>query len=187
MKKNKLIIVDLDGTLVNTSKINFYSYKKAMNEFGYDIEFDFFQEYCNGRNYKDFLTEIIGAKEEVIDKIHHMKKKYYKDNIKNGKLNEFLKDILLNMKQEYNIALVTNASKQNTIELLEEFKIVSIFDLIITQEEMINKKPSPEGFLKAMQYFDILPKDTLIFEDSYEGETAAIASGAKYVLVKGYR
>ena len=42
MKKNKLILCDLDGTLFDTTKVNFYSYKEELNEIDYDMYYDFF-------------------------------------------------------------------------------------------------------------------------------------------------
>ena len=42
MKKNKLILCDLDGTLFDTTKVNFYSYKEALNGINYDMYYDFF-------------------------------------------------------------------------------------------------------------------------------------------------
>ncbi len=82
---------------------------------------------------------------------------------------------------------VSNYSiEKNTIELLDEFDIMHIFDLILTQEDIARTKPDPEGFLNAMQYFEIDPKRTIIFEDSEVGIKAAIASGAQCFVTKGY-
>ena len=35
---NKLAIFDLDGTLFDTGEVNFFSYQKALNKVGYDVE-----------------------------------------------------------------------------------------------------------------------------------------------------
>ena len=50
MKKNKLILCDLDGTLFDTIKVNYCSYKKALKEINYDIESDFFIKECYGKS-----------------------------------------------------------------------------------------------------------------------------------------
>ena len=59
-------------------------------------------------------------------------------------------------------------------------------DSYVRQEDVEKKKPNPEGFLKAMDYFQILKSDTIIFEDSDVGVEAAEKSGANVFVVKGY-
>lgn len=39
--KNKLAIFDLDGTLFNTEEVNYLSYKGALEQKGYSLEYDF--------------------------------------------------------------------------------------------------------------------------------------------------
>ena len=73
MKKNKLILCDLDGTLFDTLEVNYYSYKESLNIFNYDIGYDFFLEECYGKYYKNFLSKL-GVNEEEIEKIHKIKK-----------------------------------------------------------------------------------------------------------------
>lgn len=180
MKKNKLILCDLDGTLFDTSEVNYQSYKKALNKLGYELDYDFFMKECYGKHYKEFLPKINLTKEEM-EKVHIIKKNIYKDNLKYTKINTHLFNIIELSKKEYYLALVTTASKKNSKEILEFFKKYEIFDLFITSEDVKNKKPDPEGFIKAMNYFNINPQDTLIFEDSDVGIEAAQKSGA-YVM-----
>ena len=185
MKKNKLILCDLDGTLFDTLEVNYYSYKESLNIFNYDIEYDFFLEKCYGKYYKDFLSKLNFNIEEM-EKIHGIKKELYSKYLKYAKINKNLFDMLEVMKNFYHIALVTTASKKNTEEILRYFKKRDLFELIISAEDVKNKKPDSEGFVKAMNYFNITPKDTIIFEDSNSGIEAAIKSGANILKVEKF-
>ena len=51
---------------------------------------------------------------------------------------------------------------------------------------MKNKKQDPEGFIKAMDYFNIIPENTIIFEDSNVGIEAAIKSGANIFKIEKF-
>ena len=79
-----------------------------------------------------------------------------------------------------------SASKENTNDILDEFKIREMFDLVLTHEDIERPKPDPDGFITAMDYFGVLPKESVIFEDSDVGVKAAEASGATVFVVKGY-
>lgn len=175
--KNKLAIFDLDGTLFDTSEVNYLSYKKALNELGYDIDHDYFVSYCNGRYYKDFLKDMVNHNEEILTKIHKLKKEYYKDFLNYSKENIHLFNIINLIKNDYHIALVTTASKNNAFEILKHFNRFELFDLILTQED-IKKKPDPDGFNKAMKFFNVSFENTIIFEDSDVGLQAAKSSKA---------
>ena len=62
--------------------------------------------------------------------------------------------------------------------MLNHFHCTDWFDLILTQEDVVNNKPDPEGYLKAMAHFGVDAAHTMIFEDSATGLAAARATGA---------
>lgn len=182
----KLIITDLDGTLFDTKNANYYSYNEALKLFGYYMEYEYYCKKCNGRHYKDFLPEI-GVKDDVtIEKIHDKKKELYPNYVGRARLNEALIEIIRAVRGRLKTAIVTTASRDNSNDILEHFGITNDFDLIITQEDVRKKKPDPEGFLKAIEYFQVSAKETIIFEDTEVGYQAALACGAVCFIVKGF-
>lgn len=185
MKKNKLILCDLDGTLFDTTKVNYNSYKEALNEINYDMDYDFFLKECYGKHYKGFLPKI-GLNEDEMEIVHKIKKNTYSKYLNAAKVNIHLFNMLEFSKNEYYIALVTTASKENSEQILNFFNKKELFDLIIAAEDVENKKPNPEGFIKAMNYFNINPENTLIFEDSDVGIEAGIKSGSNVLKVQKF-
>lgn len=185
MKRNKLILCDLDGTLFDTTKVNYYSYKEALNKINYDMDYDFFIKECYGKHYKEFLPKI-GLNEKEMEVVHKIKKNTYRKHLNTAKINVHLFNILEVSKNEYYIALVTTASKENSEQILNFFNKKELFDLIIAAEDVENKKPNPEGFIKAINYFRIKSEDTLIFEDSNVGIKAAVKSGANVFKVQKF-
>lgn len=182
----RLIMIDLDGTLFDTKKVNYMAYQEAVSVYGYKIDYTYYCKFCNGRHYLDFLPQITTSDEKILDDIHRHKKEIYKKYISYAVLNKPLVDIIRMSKLECKIALITTASSQNTYDILNEFGIFKLFDLILTQDQVIKPKPDPEGYLKAMEYFGVAAEDSLIFEDSAVGIEAAERSGAHCFVVKGY-
>lgn len=184
----KLAIFDMDGTLFDTTEVNYLAYKTALSEYGYKINREFFYNFCNGRNYKEFLPLLVGEDREKVILIHEKKKQKYSDYLLNAKCNQNMLHIVkvLNKSAEFKTALVTTASRENCLAILRYYQAVKLFDLIVTQEDVEAVKPCPDGFRKAMNYFDIKPKDTIVFEDSEDGIRAAKQSKVDYVKVFGY-
>ncbi|MCQ2016309.1 HAD family hydrolase [Clostridium butyricum] len=180
--KRKLAIFDLDGTLFNTDDVNFEAYSSALIHYGYDLEYEHFCNNCNGLSYKKFLPPIINNN-DLLEPIHKLKKELYSKNLEKAKINQHLFNMIELIKNSYYIAIVTTASRQNCLDILEHFKKRELFDLIVAYEDIKNVKPNPEGFIKAMQFFDIEPKETIIFEDSDVGMQAARNSEASVFIV----
>ncbi|MDC7288813.1 HAD family phosphatase [Blautia schinkii] len=176
----KLIIVDLDGTLFDTKDVNYHAYKDAITPYGYDIDYKYYCQFCNGRHYLEFLPQITTNNKEILTAMHKAKKNAYKNHLNKAILNNRLVDIIRLMKLEYKTAVVTTASRENCSDILSQFNLVGLFDLILTHDDIAKSKPDPEGFLKAMQYFGSAPSETIIFEDSDVGLEAAERSGAFY-------
>lgn len=183
----RLIMVDLDGTLIDTRKVNYYSYLEAVKTFGYSLDYEYYCECCNGRHYLDFLPQITTRDEKILSKMHHIKEDVYPKYIGYARLNTLLLELLRAARKTFRISLVTTASKKNTYDILRCFDIVDDFDLILTHDDILNSKPNPEGYIKAMNYFEALPKECLIFEDSDVGIAAAANAGVQCYIVTGYR
>ena len=184
-KKEKLALFDLDGTLFNTDDVNYLSYRDALLPFDIKLDREFFVKKCNGRSYKDFLPGIMGGKEHI-EEVHDKKMDLYVKYLGEAKINSHLFDIIRSLKETYYIAIVTTASKKNTEDILNHFKVGELFDYCITKEDIKITKPDPEGFLSAMKHFNISASDTVIFEDSDVGIEAARASGASVFAVEKF-
>lgn len=182
--KTKMALFDLDGTLYDTRKVNYLAYQKALGQFGIGIDYAFFASQCNGRHYWDFLPGIMGTAH--VEEVHVLKKQFYHSFLAEAVENRQLFQLIQCMKPEYYIALVTTASRKNCEELLKYHDRLGEFDLVIAQEDVEKKKPDPEGFIKAMEYYQISKEETIIFEDSEAGIEAAEKSGAALFVTKGF-
>ncbi len=182
----KLALFDLDGTLFNTNDVNYFAYNEALKEKGFNVQYDYYCNYCNGRHYTVFLPDIVDNDEEIIEYVHNRKKELYYTFLDKAIVNEHLFNIIKCLKKDYYVAVVTTASKRNTYEILDYFKKRELFDLILTSDDIKVSKPDPEGFIAAMKYFGVDSEDTLIFEDSPVGIEAANRSGATVFVVNKF-
>lgn len=182
----KLALFDLDGTLFDTKSANFHAYNEALEKFSCAMDYDYYCSFCNGRHYREFLPQIVGYDETVLEAVHRDKKRLYAKHLDKAVINEPLFHIIRLMKPECKTAVVTTASKANCMDILEHFKVTGLFDLLLTHNDITRLKPDPEGFLKAMEYFGVAPEDTVIFEDSEVGLEAAARSGAFYYKTFGF-
>lgn len=163
----RLLIFDLDGTLFYTQKLNYNAYNVAFNKFGYQITFDEYVNLCEGKSYKQFIPQFIpGCSEQLVDKIHSIKKEVYRDFLHTAKKNDELFDLIINRPADTHIAIATTASKQNCMEILTAFNLVDYFDAIITQDDVTRHKPDVECFEILLSRFGVKKQNTTVYDDT---------------------
>ena len=177
-------MVDLDDTLIFTLRPNHLSYQAALREQGFDLTVEEYASFCNGHSYKDFLPRIMGENHPAMETVHDRKIELYADYLKEAEVNTALVDILRAIKPQYNIALVTTASRTNVERILANFGLDDIFDALITREDVVKSKPDPTCYLMAMEKFGAAKENCIIFEDSPSGIKAALASGCPTMCIK---
>jgi HAD superfamily hydrolase (TIGR01509 family) len=78
------------------------------------------------------------------------------------------------------MALATSADR---IKLVGNFKEIgvsfSLFDSVVTSEDVIHKKPSPEAFVLSAKQMNLKPEECLVVEDAVNGVRAAKISGGR--------
>lgn len=179
----KAIITDFDGTLVDTFEANYKAYQMAFMEVNIELTVERYKQ-CFGYRYDRFMYEMGIADKKISEAIKESKKKYYPCYF------EFLKPnhALLSLIQTFKLnggktAIASTARKENLINAVNFLGIYDYFDIILTGKDVINGKPDPEIYFNAMSTLQVSPDETLIFEDSQVGITAAKASGAKCMIV----
>ena len=182
MEKDYLELFDLDGTLFDTGEVNYYAYKDALEPYAVTLDKEFFLTKCNGRHYTEFLPQIMGNSDDI-EAVHKVKKKTYVNNLDKARVNKHLFEIIKGLRNRYHIAVVTTASRQNAIDIIRHFGYEDLFEFLVTQEDITNVKPDPQGFLIAMDHFRKDSAHTVIFEDSEVGIQAAKATGAAVMIV----
>ena len=60
---------------------------------------------------------------------------------------------------------------------------MEVFSVVIGGDMIERSKPAPDIFMEACRQLNVLPEDSFIIEDSYNGIRAAHAAGAKAIMV----
>lgn len=81
------------------------------------------------------------------------------------------------------IGLVTSSTDRKIKKALPELKLENAFDTIVTADQIIEGKPSPQCYLLAAQKLQTNPSQCLVFEDSFAGIEAGQHAGMKVIAL----
>lgn len=182
----KLIIFDLDGVLVEAKNIHFEALNKALGS-KYEISWNEHLSKYDGlkTNQKlEMLTQDKGLPIKLYKQVWDNKQKYTLEALSNLKSNPQLQvcmDLLI--QDGYKLAVCSNSIRKTVLTVLSKFDIIDRFDLILSNEDVINSKPHPEIYWSAMSKMGYLPEETLIVEDSPYGLLAASRSKTSIMRV----
>lgn len=180
----KLVIFDMDGVLVDACEWHRVALNEAL-KLVCNVEIsleDHHRDYnglpTNVKLRKLALKNIIS--EEDIIRIEEEKQRITIDLIEmHGKPRQEKIDLMKFLKQKnIKIGCYTNSIRMTTNLMLKKTGIFDFFDIIITNQDVQNAKPDPEGYNKCMQILSIQKNECLIIEDSPKGLEAAKLSGA---------
>ena len=185
----KTILYDLDGVLVDACEWH----RKALNDAlfatsGIKINIEDHQKIFNGLPTKKKL-EILNKKNLIkkddFEKIWSLKQQKTVDVIeKMAKLDgEKIGLHYLIRKREIAIGCVTNSIRKTANLMLSKTGQIEFMDFVVSNEDVINNKPHPEPYIKALVLSRSLPAETLIVEDSDKGYQPALLTGCHVLRV----
>ncbi|MFC2068481.1 HAD family hydrolase [Chloroflexota bacterium] len=184
--KSKAVIWDMDGVIVDTAPYHFKAWQHVFQKRGVNFNTEKFRSNFGQRNdaiIRNTLGEDISLSEiEIIagDKEESFRKKV-KDNIK--ELPGVIKLMTSLKVQGFKMALASSAPIENIWLLTRSLGINSYFQVIISGQDVLEGKPSPQGFLLAAEKMDVAPRNGIVIEDAVAGVIAAKRAGMHCLAV----
>lgn len=189
--KNKLIIFDLDGVLVDSREFHFTALNSALAEV--DPRFVISQKEhlakydgLNTTKKLEMISEEKGLDRSLHGQVWRRKQALTADAIEatvepNPAITSLFKQL---HSDNLRIYVCSNSIRQTVNGVLEKMELMQYIKCAISNEDVVLPKPHPEMYWKAMVAEQVLPKQTLIVEDSFVGRTAALSSGANLCAVR---
>jgi len=192
----RAVIFDFDGVITDSEILHLRSFSQVLGRYGVEI--------TNKEYYKDYLglTDLdcfkllnrqgrLGLDAQEIENLVKQKNRIFEELAKTeGRIIEGVRDFLQMLGQNNISMAICSGALLAEIELiLEETRLGSFFEVIVSAEQVRKGKPNPEGFLLALQKLneknrdEISSRHCIVIEDSHWGLEAAEAAGMHSIAV----
>ncbi len=187
----KAIIFDLDGVLVDARELHYEALNRALASIDnkYVINRDEHLSTYDGLPTTKKLNMLSKKKKlpkELHEEVWRLKQEMTRKIIdEEMNYDEKMRGILRKFKSEgYKICVASNSIRESTKMMLIRKGLLEFCEFYLSNQDVVNPKPSPEMYLQSFIKLGMGPKECVIVEDSHVGRRSAFESGAHLCAVE---
>jgi HAD superfamily hydrolase (TIGR01509 family) len=175
MKRIEAVIFDLDGVIIDSEPLQKKAFDLTLEPFNIKISDCEFSKLIGIRTYENFVY--LSSKYKLpftplkLTKIKN--RNYLNILIKEAKPREGVVELINYLYKKYKLAIASGSIRKDVMTTLKVLGLKKYFKVILTGDDIIESKPSPEIFLKTAKKLKIAPENCLVIEDSEAGVLAA--------------
>lgn len=185
----KAVIFDIDGTMIDTERIQSDAFIKVLNHHG--IQDTELTHHGTIHNPGELTSETWARLKKIhdipvdIDALTAHKRRAAMDELE-GKLTPMpgLMDLIVDLRKNgVKLALASSAQRDRIDRIVEGLGLNGTFDVIVSASDVEKVKPAPDAYQKAVELLDIRADEALVLEDAEVGVQSARAAGVKVVAI----
>ncbi|WP_262916001.1 HAD family hydrolase [Flavihumibacter cheonanensis] len=188
LSRYKALLFDLNGTMIDDMKYHIVAWSDMLNNvLGAGLSYEEVKAQMYGKN-EELLVRVFGpdkfSREEMQQYSMEKERRYQAAFLPELKLLDGLPGLLDQAKASgIRMAIGSAANTFNIDFVLDNLRLRSYFDAIISADDVEISKPDPDTYLKCAAAIGVTTKDCLVFEDAPKGVEAAFNAGMDCVVL----
>jgi pyrophosphatase PpaX len=182
MKSINTLLFDWDGTIVDSAHLGLAAFQKTFDDLGVHFPIEVYEATYSPNWYSTY--EALGLPREQWKVADELWLQHYGDETA-----ELIKDAgstLLELHGKgYRLGVVSSGSENRVRREIRQSVLRDVFQVVICNEHIINKKPHPEGLELALQRLQCECGDAVYIGDTPEDIEMGKAASVMTVGVRG--
>ena len=185
---NRAVVFDMDGVLVDARDWHYEALNQALEVFGLEIPYEVHLSDYNGLSTRQKLAKLTESHSLPIE-LHSVISRTKQNRTlriaaqKCFPMTQHLILLELLKTKGFKVAVYTNSVRETAEAMLNYAGLLEKIDVLLTNQDVTNPKPDPEGYLLACQRLNVQPSETFVIEDGEFGILAAELAGCKVIRV----
>jgi HAD superfamily hydrolase (TIGR01509 family) len=183
LSRKRLLIFDLDGTLVDSSPIHARAFQETFAPHGVEVDYRSIAGMTTGAAVEQLSAALSLSPEARAGLVEEKRERALRLIQSELDAIEGAVEFVRAAQGRFALALCTSASRAGAEASLVQVGLMDCFTPMVTAEAVRRGKPDPEPFLLALEAHGAKPDEALVFEDADSGLAAAAAAGIEAVRI----
>jgi HAD superfamily hydrolase (TIGR01509 family) len=181
----RAIVFDMDGLMIDSEKVYWAVGREMAREFGKEVSDQTLGKMMGRSPIQsiEIYAQDLGLSQSPHQLLELREKRVLRMLERGVDPMPGLFEVLKEFKPRYKLAIATSAPMYLVDVIAKTLNLRPYFDAIQTSDDVINGKPDPEIYLKAMARLGVPPAECAVLEDSSNGARAGKRSGAYTIAV----
>ncbi len=187
------VLFDFNGTLSDDELLLYELFRAVfLEKLDFDMSKTYYFTYLAGLSDIEIVRHVINVRENhrqnnETEILAEKVRRYQEAIVQTPRIHERTIELVLRLSEHVPVGIVTGAVREEVDVALDKAGLADAVSCVVAGEDVTNGKPNPEGYLKAITFFDrdILPENIIAFEDSLAGFSAVKSAGMVPVAVVG--
>lgn len=178
------VLFDLDGTLVDTERLQWTAYARILAEHGVTIDLETYRvRFIAAAGGPEWACATYGLPCDA-PTLRARKTVVYRQLIAGGAPPmPGARAALSRLHDAHRLAIATNTARDEVAVLLRHADLGGLLDAVVAREDYAAPKPAPDAYLAAAAALGLEPEECVVVEDTPRGLQAGRAAGMRVVVV----
>ena len=187
MSAARAIVFDFNGTLSEDEPILCEIFIELFAEHGKPLSAQEYFDHLAGHSDPEIVYRWLGRDHPDVEAVIDERVRRYRAAASDGStIHEPVREAVRYAAERVPVAIVSGAARAEIEPVVEAAGLAPLFRGIVSSDDVVEGKPDPEGYLKALELLDGgAPGDVLGIDDTEAGVASAKAAGMRVFAVKG--
>jgi beta-phosphoglucomutase-like phosphatase (HAD superfamily) len=187
MNRSRAVLMDIDGTLLDSAEAQTQSWLRVLQDFGYGVEYRqvrarigsgqdrILRELCGVSEASPWARRMLPARELLLRSSYLPKVQVF------PQVHQFLARV---QQSGAKLAVVTSLPRSEALALLGHGQLLTEIDHVLCKEDAVQSKPAADGVLAALERMRVRPDRAIMLGSSPYDLVAAHAAQVPCVALK---
>ena len=179
----RAVVFDFNGTLSDDEPVLCEIIIRLFAEHGKPLSAQEYFDTLAGLSDPEIVRTWLGRDHPDVDAVIAERVERYRTAVADGStVYEHVREAVRYAADRVPLAICSGAARAEIEPVVEAAGLASCFRAIVSSDDVVDGKPHPEGYVRALELLGVDPADAVVFEDTEAGIASARAAGVGRVL-----
>jgi beta-phosphoglucomutase-like phosphatase (HAD superfamily) len=180
----RAVVFDFNGTLSDDEPILYCIFAELFAERGKPLTEREYYDQLVGRSDPEIVRLWLGSDHPDVDSVITERVNRYRAAVSDGStISPAVRESVRYAAERVAVGIVSGAARAEIEPVVAAAGLAPLFGFIVSAEDVVEGKPDPEGYLRALDLLDdgLQPEQVVVFEDTEAGVASAKSAGMRCV------